>query len=1087
MPASFDEAARELTVEAAKKAELASITLLEEPQAAFYCWIVSHQDRWQREVRAGELILVCDIGGGTTDFSMITVVETPTGPGFRRVAVGDHLMLGGDNIDLALAHHVEKKLGGVRLDTEQWSALRFACRTAKEKLLVQQQPLLERWPVTIAGRGSRIIGGSIQSELTRDEVQAVALDGFFPRVARGEEPGRGARIGLQEFGLPFVSDPAVPKHMSAFLRRHRAEAIGQGGHQPEDRPARPDAILFNGGALTPESVRSRIVEVIASWFPDDPGPPYAPRVLTNVSLDLAVAQGAAYYGVVRRGGGIRIGGGTARSFYVGLETQQAAKPWMCVVPRDAQEGDEIAIDGHDFDLLMGQPVVFPLASSSVRPDDKPGRLVARRSRLDSRAAPAPEPDAGGPQGEGRARAREPGGAGDGGRHDRALVPVANRRPPLAAADPAPRPGRPAPGAGDGRGRGDRPGDHRAVRARRGHRGDPLGVRGPRLGGQFGGRSRAAGQAARGTARRAERPVAPLGPPVVLGTAPRPGRPAEQEPAARVAVVQPRRLLAPSRPRLSARRHPPQGPLARLPPGRQASEETSRPGPSGGSSGGRVAAGLSRQHHDEIYRRIAPFLVPAKGSSPSKKAGRPKPEPHELAEMWRCAASLERLAPEAKEGLGTPLARELSRPAIGGHVLWCLGRLGARVPLYGLANTVVRKEAVERWIDALLGRQYAPGRETADAIFALSQLARYSGDRARDLPDPVREQVLARLEQLGADESILRPVREYHELEAEQEGQALGDALPIGLRLREAESGGDARTRSLNPSGRLEVNDLHQERGIDRVLGGGPGEPSPGGRRRRHRGVASASPRHAMRMSVRRSLTLERAEAFSRRRHCRNSAGISRQLARRGWSRCPPIIHPKRLDAQSELGLRCRGFRQIDHRRSRHAMPAAADRHLLFGLLALQNGLIDQGQLVAAFQAWTRDKAKSLADHLEARGDLTGAEAGRPRGARRGPRRRRTAATWRRAWPPSPPTDPPAPAWPSWASRRSRRRSPGSHGTRTATPPRPTMTTTPTAPPACRSARPPATASGSACSGLTRGAGWARCSWPSMPSCTARWR
>src|SRR5271166_1316190 len=249
VPASFDEAARELTLEAAKKAELTSITLLEEPQAAFYCWIVSHQDRWQREVRAGELILVCDIGGGTTDFSLITVVETPTGPGFRRIAVGDHLMLGGDNIDLALAHHVEKKLGGVRLDTEQWSALRFACRTAKEKLLIEQKPLLDRWPVTIAGRGSRIIGGSIQSELTRQEVTSIALDGFFPLVPRGQDPHRGARSGLQEFGLPFVADPAVLKHLSAFLRRHRAEGVGQGGHQSADRPARPDAFLFNGGAL----------------------------------------------------------------------------------------------------------------------------------------------------------------------------------------------------------------------------------------------------------------------------------------------------------------------------------------------------------------------------------------------------------------------------------------------------------------------------------------------------------------------------------------------------------------------------------------------------------------------------------------------------------------------------------------------------------------------------------------------------------------------------------------------------------------------------------------------------------------------
>ncbi len=199
---------------------------------------------------------------------------------------------------------------------------------------------------------------------------------------------------------------------------------------------------------------------------------------------------------------------------------------------------------------------------------------------------------------------------------------------------------------------------------------------------------------------------------------------------------------------------------------------------------RVAAGLSRQHHDELYRRIAPFVLPAKGTSPSKKAGRPKPEPHELAEMWRCVASLERLAPEVKEGLAAPLIKDLLRPNAPGYVLWCLGRLGARVPLYGLANTVVRREAVERWLDVLLHRLFLSGRETNDAIFALSQLARYSGDRARDLPDSVREQVVSRLEELGADETILRPVREYHELEVAQESIALGDALPIGLRLRE---------------------------------------------------------------------------------------------------------------------------------------------------------------------------------------------------------------------------------------------------------------------------------------------------------------
>ena len=217
------------------------------------------------------------------------------------MAVGDHLMLGGDNIDLALAHRVEKTLGGARLDAEQWSALRQACRVAKEKLLGDTPAA--RWPVTIAGRGSKLIGGSIQSELTRDQVQDVVIDGFFPRVGRGEEPGRGARAGLQEFGLPFVADPAITRHLGSFLRRHRTDAIGQGQAElmSADRPARPDAILFNGGALTPAIVRDRVVEVVTDWFKDDPGPPFAPRVLANASLDLAVAYGAAYYGVVRRG------------------------------------------------------------------------------------------------------------------------------------------------------------------------------------------------------------------------------------------------------------------------------------------------------------------------------------------------------------------------------------------------------------------------------------------------------------------------------------------------------------------------------------------------------------------------------------------------------------------------------------------------------------------------------------------------------------------------------------------------------------------------------------------------------------------
>ncbi len=209
----------------------------------------------------------------------------------------------------------------------------------------------------------------------------------------------------------------------------------------------------------------------------------------------------------------------------------------------------------------------------------------------------------------------------------------------------------------------------------------------------------------------------------------------------------------------------------------------------------MAAGLSRQHHDEIYRRIAPFLVPVKGSSPSKKAGRPKPEPHELAEMWRCAASLERLAPEAKEGLGEPLAKDLARPSPSGYTLWCLGRLGARVPLYGPANTVVRAEAAERWIKVLLNRQYAPGRETSDAIFALAQLARFSGDRAATYLIEFASRYSSASKAWEPMMGVMLPVREYRELEAAQEGQALGDSLPIGLRLRQEAAGPSAAALS----------------------------------------------------------------------------------------------------------------------------------------------------------------------------------------------------------------------------------------------------------------------------------------------------
>ncbi|HEU5115835.1 MAG TPA: Hsp70 family protein, partial [Isosphaeraceae bacterium] len=784
--ASFDEAARELTVEAAKRAGLENLTLLEEPQAAFYCWIVSHQSGWQQQVRGGELILVCDIGGGTTDFSLITVVETPTGPGFRRVAVGDHLMLGGDNIDLALAHRVEQKLGGRHLDAEQWSALRQACRIAKEKLLAEDSPP-DRWPVTIAGRGSRLIGGSLQSELTRADVLETVVEGFLPRVRRDEEPARSSKLGLQEFGLPFVADPAITRHLSAFLRRHKTSPIGGNGDTDDSKPARPDAILFNGGALTPSVVRERIVEVVSSWFPDEPDGPYRPRVLTNESLDLAVSVGAAYYGVVRRGGGIRIGGGTARAFYVGFESARKSKtPWLCVLPRDAQEGDEIEVSNHDFSLLLDRPVAFPLASSSVRDRDQPGDLVPADPDSIRELPPLVSVMRVGRKAKAEevpvrleARVTEVGTVE---LWCRSLAD--DRRWRLQIQLRTPESSAPATSASLGF-----PSDEAGTEVLE--------------------------QSVLDAASEAIRSAFSAGPNDDNGPSRLVKRleealelPRDQwPPSALRSLWEPLLEAADSRfrsPRHESRWLNLAGYFLR--PGLGYPLDASRikalwPTFHAGVRHikdtqtwvewwvlwRRVSAGLNRAHHEEIHRRLAPFLQPPRGGS-GKKATRPKPEPHEFREMWRCSASLERLPATVKESLGDSLLRDLKFDPLANHVLWCLGRYGARVPLFGPANTVVPTEAATRWAEAILARAYPSNRDVTDAIFALSQIAGVSGDRVRDLAPDLRERVAHRLEALGAEPHAISSVREFQERAVREQGQALGDALPVGLRLRSDQAG-----------------------------------------------------------------------------------------------------------------------------------------------------------------------------------------------------------------------------------------------------------------------------------------------------------
>jgi molecular chaperone DnaK (HSP70) len=367
VPASFDAAARELTVEAAVAAGL-SVTLLEEPQAALYSWIHSMGDRWRRTVKKGDIILVCDVGGGTTDFSVIAVTEQEGDLVLERIAVGDHLMLGGDNMDLAIAMSVAEKLkaGGHKLDSWQVQVLSHSCRQGKEEILSGA----ESFALVIPGRGSSLMGGAIATELTRDEVQRLLVDGFFPVVQVTERPSRGRRAGLAELGLPYESEAAVTRHLAQFLTSHLGSLEGRPGSWTFIHPT---ALLFNGGVMKSRALSERLGKVVNGWLDAEGAEPV--RFLENEDLDLAVARGASYYGLVRRGKGIRIRGGTARSYYIGLETSMPAVPGMrppikalCVAPLGMEEGTSLEIPSREFGLVVGDLAEFRFLSSTTRKD-----------------------------------------------------------------------------------------------------------------------------------------------------------------------------------------------------------------------------------------------------------------------------------------------------------------------------------------------------------------------------------------------------------------------------------------------------------------------------------------------------------------------------------------------------------------------------------------------------------------------------------------------------------------------------------------------------------------------------------------------
>ncbi len=754
VPASFDDVARNLTAEAAKLAGLKHVTLLEEPQAAFYAWLGTHAPQEATVLKPGMRCVVVDVGGGTSDFSLIRSAEGKGELDFVRDAVGDHLLLGGDNMDLALAKAIEGKLTH-KPDAAQFGALVQACRAAKEALLADKPPASV--PVTVVGRGRSVVAGTVSAEVTRSDVTAAVFDGFFPQVPYTADPNR-AKAGLQEMGLPYVSDPAVTKHLAAFLRKH----------VPEGEV--PDAILFNGGVFQPASLRDQLLRVMSDWY----GTAWKPLLLTSPSLDLAVAWGAAYFAWLKHTGGKRIGGGIPRSYYIGIDDadrRESKTSVLCVVPRRMQEGDEVSIPKPELELALGEPVLFPLFTSTVRGQDKPGDVIRVSPEQLLNLPPLHTVLRGGKRAGAKrvpvtlaAKCTEIGTlelycVGKEGNRWRlefnvrdvlqdtddedskaqsGVVDVFPEERVRAAADVL----RSAYETDGG------PSPQEMVRqlesSLEAGRGEwPTGL------------CRRVADFLQEVAEHRGRSPAHLARWYNLtGFCLRPGF---GDPLDRYRVEAVWKLIAAG-----------------------ASQSAARPIPEGGADywilWRRLAGGLNTAQQQQLFSKIRPVLLPAKGKQV------PKPHANEYAEMWRAVAALERLDAKIKQSLAEVLLKQVKRPPIPTYAFWALTRLGARVPLYGPLNTVVHPDVAEEWVTQLLASSPESDGDRLGWAFALAQLARQSGLRAIDLRDDLRHQVVTALRGKRVPDAWPRMVEEVVRPEGADRSDLFGESLPIGLRL-----------------------------------------------------------------------------------------------------------------------------------------------------------------------------------------------------------------------------------------------------------------------------------------------------------------
>jgi molecular chaperone DnaK (HSP70) len=783
VPASFDEVARELTLRAAIDAGLPRVTLLEEPQAAFYWWSAHHagvdgrssHDALTAVLPAaadarGAVVLVVDVGGGTSDFTLMHARITNERPELTRLAVGEHILLGGDNVDVTLARTVEPRLGG-RIDAAQFSMLVQACRSAKEALLSEGAPDEAR--VVVAGRGSRLVGATLGAGVTRAEVEEIVLGGFFPACALDAAPLRERRVGFLELGLPYASDPAVTKHLAAFLAAHvgDVEDVVQGSVRAGS--VRPDAILLNGGVFTPRLVQRHLANIIGAWFAGEAPIP----LLATDALDVGVARGAAWYGLVRRGRGVRIGGGAARAYFVGVDASEAMagdrEQLACIIPRHLEAEVEVEVP-RTFSLVVGRPVRFPLYATTRARHEQPGELAA----WDESFEPLPPIEtalgsAGG--------AEIPPGSEVPVRLRAVLREVGTLELWCAATK------------------------HAAARWKL-----EFQVRGGvEHAGESDGEASDTTAASQDRARRRLEDARAL----IEG--------AFSDDDTRGAKALPRELE-----RLLGSRDAWPTPLCRAlwqvlfdaRAGRKRSAEHERvwcsltgfcirPGFGAPLDAWRAAEtfkvyteSLVFPHESAnwsawwiLWRRVAGGLdVAAQKRILDAMLGKLKPDPAAkslkkgraqnvdgMDEMIRMLASLERIAAPTKVQAGLWILERLADDGPAPHLLWAVGRLGARVPLYGSVSACVPPPQAGAWAKRLAGEAKA---RPEDLAVPLAQLARMTGDRARDIEPSVRDRVLQKLVETRAPESFVRMVREVTVLEGAEEQRFFGDSLPRGLRL-----------------------------------------------------------------------------------------------------------------------------------------------------------------------------------------------------------------------------------------------------------------------------------------------------------------